>query len=280
MANITTSDTSAVSLDIVSQYVQSYLWQNAILVNTILDRSSEATKGVKSIDVGRRSQFSATSKVVDTPLTSQKIVWTADNMTLDKHKVVYTVLEDSADIQAAVAQEPAILESATEALLTSLESEIYTALATTSSATPDHRVELKTHDVVGLADILEARRLLNVANCPMVDRWLAIHPDQERDLLSLEMLTDVSKYGDRMPLINGEIGMLYGFRVVVTNNVTSSTALAYHRTHVAYARQLALNWEKARDLPNAATEYLMQNKFGIKTLDSGKRGILLNNSGS
>jgi N4-gp56 family major capsid protein len=249
-------------------------------LNTVIDRSVEAVRGVKSIDVGRRSQFTAVDKVADTPLSSQKITWTADNMPLSSHKAVYTILEDAADLEAAVAQEPAILESATEALLTAFEAAIYTALATASSTTPDHRIQLKTTGTISLADVLEARRLLNVQNVPQTDRWLAVHPDQERDLLALENLTDVSKYGDRMAIVNGEIGMIYGFRTIVTNNVTTETALAYHRTHVAFARQLNLTWEKARDLENAATEYLMQNKYGIKTLDAGKRGILLNNSGS
>jgi len=81
-------------------------------------------------------------------------------------------------------------------------------------------------------------------------------------------------------LVNGEVGRIYGFRVVVTNNVTASTALCYHRSHVAYARQLALRFENQRKLSEAATEYLMQQKYGVKTLDQGKRGVLINNTGA
>jgi hypothetical protein len=280
MANITTSETSAVSLDIISQYVQAYLWQNAILMNTIIDRTPEAVPGVKQIDVGRRSQLTAVPKVADTPLTSQKITWASDPLVLNLHEAVYTVLEDAADVEAMVGQEPAILESATQALLTSLEAAIYTAIAACSATTPDHRVRFKTNSVISIPDILNARKLLNKANVPMMDRWMAVNPDEEETVLSLKNIIEPSKYPESMVIVNGEIGRILGFRCVVTNAVTAGTSMFYHRSHVAYARQIVPTWEKGRKLSEVATEFLLNQKYGVKTLDGGKRGVLMNNTGS
>jgi N4-gp56 family major capsid protein len=278
MANIATTQTTDVAQTIVSQYVQQYLWQNAILINTVTDRSSEALPGVKTIDFGKRTQLSAVTKNANTAMTSTNFTWSVDPLSLDKHEAVYTVLEDYADIESAMSQEPAILESSTEALLTLLEGNIYTALAAAIAA---QRVKFKTQDNLSLADVLNARKILNKANVPLMDRWMAINPDQEEQVLQLNNFTHADKYGGgNMPLVNGEIGRVYGFRVVVTNNVTSSTVLCYHRSHVAFARQLGLRFENQRKLSEAATEYLMQQKYGLKTLDSGKRAVLINNSGT
>jgi hypothetical protein len=97
--------------------------------------------------------------------------------------------------------------------------------------------------------------------------------------LKLENFLHADKYGDRMALVNGEIGMLLGFRVLVTEYVTESTALAYHRSHVAFGRRLAMTWEQGRGLQDDVYEYLLQTKYGLKTLDNGVRGVLINNTG-
>jgi N4-gp56 family major capsid protein len=278
MANIATTQTTDVAQTLLSQYVQSYLWQNAILVNTIVDRSSEAVQGVKTIDFGKRTQLSAVTKNANTAMTSTNFTWSVDPLNLDKHEAVYTILEDFAGIESAISQEPAILESSTEALLTLLEGNIYTALA---AATAAQRVKFKTQDTLSLADVLNARKILNKANVPLMDRWMSVNPDQEEQVLQLNNFVHADKYGSpNMPLVNGEIGRVYGFRVVVTNNVTTSTVLCYHRSHVAFARQLGLRFENSRKLSEAATEYLMHQKYGLKTLDSGKRCVLINNSGT
>jgi hypothetical protein len=276
-ANIRTTDISAVSLDIVSAYVQQYLWQNAVLMGTVLDRSSDAMPGVKSIDFGRRTGIEAQTKTANTTLESKRMSWSADNLALDKHEVVYTILEDSADIESAVQQEPQILEASVQALMTMLEGRIYTALAATSALAPKHRVNFKTNSVISLTDILAARKLLNVQNCPFENRWMAIHPDQEETVLALKNIIEASKYPGTTTVVNGEIGRIYGFRVVVSNNVTADSALFYHSTHVAFARQLALSWESDRKLSDVGTEYLLQQKYGVKTLDAGVRGVLMTN---
>jgi hypothetical protein len=279
---ITTTETSAVGMTIVDTYVQQYLWQNAILVNTITDRSSQATKGVKQIDIGRRTALAAETKNAGVDFTGTNFTWSADSLVLNLHEGVYTILEDAADIESVIAQDPAIMQSSVEALVTKLEAAIYTQLAATKAAGPDHRIKWKTASTLSLADVLEARRLLNNQNVPLMDRFMAIHPDQEVQALALKNFIDASKYGDpqNMPLINGEIGRIYGFRVVVSNNVTTNTGLFYHRSHVAFARQLNLTWERERALKSGGTEFLMQQKYGVKVLDQGVRGVLINDTGA
>ena len=280
MATMQVTDTAAVGMDLVSSYVQAYLFQNAVLLPSVLDRTPDVKKGDKSVSYGRRSALTAATKVAGTPYSAQTLTWSADKLALDKQEGVLVNLEEIADLQSILEQEPQIMEAAAEALATKLEANLYTALAATSSSAPDHKIAFGTADKLALADILAARLLLDKQNAPETDRFLAINPDQFTNLLALEAFIDASKYGSNVALINGEIGQIYGFRVLKTNNVTASTALAYHRTHVAFARQMAVTWKTQDDLDNASVKYLMQTVYGLKTLDSGKRGVLLNNTGA
>jgi hypothetical protein len=138
-----------------------------------------------------------------------------------------------------------------------------------------------TPDKIALADILKARKTLRKANVPFDGNiFLAISPDQEADLLALEQFIDASRYGSTMALQNGELGQIYGVRILITTNIEASTAVMYHRTHSVFARSGEVSFEKSRILASSSSEYLLETFFGLKTLDLGKRGVLLNNSGT
>jgi N4-gp56 family major capsid protein len=278
--NMTVNQTAAVGQDIVSQYVQAYLWSQSKLLPTVLDFSSEAGKGVKSINVGRRAGATAVTKVAGTALESQSMVWTSDSLALDIPKACYTIIENVADLQSVIAQEPAILEDFSRAIMEAIEASVYTALATVSASSPDHKIAFDTSGTIVLADILEAVGLLDDQNCPESDRFLAVNPKQHRQLLALSDFIDASKYGSNMPVLNGEIGSIFGLRVIKSSKVTADTALVYHRSHVAFALQGGMQLVRVQSAAHCGFEISMLAQYGVKALDAGKRGILLNNSGS
>ncbi|HAT77253.1 MAG TPA: hypothetical protein DCS19_10570 [Flavobacterium sp.] len=282
MANITVSNTSAVAIDVVSQYVQTYLKNNAVILPTIIDRTSDVVPGAKQVEVGRAGSLSvgAETKVANTPYTGQTLTWTTDDLLLNLHKGVYVEMENIANIQSVVDQEAAILERATEDLTFDLETALYTAMKVVSATTPDHRVAFKSGTTLSLEDITGARKLLNIAKVPMMDRFMIINPEQEEDLLNLDNFRSAEKYGSNTVLMNGEIGLIFGFRVLMTNAVTADEVLFYHRSHCAFARQLAMTWENDRKLQNSSREYLLETIYGLKMLDTGKRAILINATGA
>jgi len=279
--NITTTQTAATGLTVLDMMVQQYLVENAVLIPTIWDRTEALEQGAKSVDITRRSGFVAESKTEGSDYTAQSITWTADTLTLDKQEGVYVQMTGKARLQSAFDQESNITIASIEALAEKLEGQVYTALAAVAASSPDHKIAFQTTDTLSLSDINRARLLLNKQKVPKDNnRFLAINSDQEADLLDLEQFIHADKYGNSTPLVNGEIGRIYGFRILVTENVTASTALAYHRSHVAFCRQLGITFERDRNLQNDLDLYLMQTLYGIKTLDAGVRGVLLNNTGA
>jgi len=279
--NITSTETSAVGVDLIAAMVQSYLSENAVLIPSILDVSNEVEPGAKSVSIGRHTGLTAESLTEGSSYTAQKFTWSADQLIFNKHEGVRTNLTTKAAAQSTKDQEANILTASIEALAQKLEAQVYTALADVSGATPDHKVALDTADTLSYEDILNARRLLNKQSVPKDNnRFLAINSDQEMDILGLDKFSSADKYGNNIPLLTGEIGRILGFRVLVTENVTASTALAYHSSHAVFARQKEITWFSQFDPDYSYTKYLLETMYGLKTLDSGKRGVLLNNTGA
>jgi hypothetical protein len=277
---IDTSKTSAIGADLISAYVQQVLSETAVLIGSIDDRTSELEPGAKSLSIGRRTALSAESKAEGTAYEAQAFEWAADKLDLSKQEGVYTQLTRKAAAQATQGQDLQILQASAQALVDKLEAQVYAELVKVSASAPDHIVTFGVASTIALADILNARKLLRVQNVPMNDVFLAINPAQEAQLLAMEQFIDASRYGSNEVLQNGEIGRIYGFRVLVTNAVTANTAIAYHKSHVAFARQIEVTWEQSRILKNSMSEFLLETLYGLKVLDSGKRGVLMNNTGA
>ena len=81
-------------------------------------------------------------------------------------------------------------------------------------------------------DILAAK--VGVVSNYYVPTILLVNPNQESDLLKDTRFTDVSKYGDRAPIMNGEIGKIAGLSVLVSENMTAGKALVVDPNHAAW----------------------------------------------
>jgi len=82
------------------------------------------------------------------------------------------------------------------------------------------------------AHISAARRLLTKAGAPQNNRYLVISPEQEEAMLAIASFIQAERYGSSAPIQEGEIGKVYGFNVVVSDAVITSTTrrnLAFHR---------------------------------------------------
>lgn len=122
-----------------------------------------------------------------------------------------------------------------------------------------------------IADVVELRRLLNKKNVPQSDRYLLIGCDHEANLLKLENFVSAERYGSREALLNGEIGRLMGFTVLVSTVVDNGAGqpIAYHRSHEAYAVGQELLVEADYQHLCKQFEFSMDHLFGLKTMNAG-----------
>jgi hypothetical protein len=264
------TEVDAVSAEVIADLTQSYLLQEAKLLPTVLDFSYLAGPGMDKIKIPKAGGFSVNDKSENTAVSSQSITWSTDDLELDKHKVIQVLVEKYAQLQGGGRVVADIAERAGKALALQLDTDIIAALIATSAADPDHRIGLAGGSFAE-ADILEARKLLNDQNVPLEDRFLVIPTAYEKAALALANLIQQDRYSGNTAIVSGEIGMAYGFRVIVHTGAT--VASAYHKSHVAVAIQQGLTYDFDKDLPNLATRHSFDQIYGVKVLDSGKRGV-------
>lgn len=282
MAIMTGANTQAVGIDILSAMVQAYLKENAILIPTIIDRSAEAAaKGVKSIDIGRAKGFTLGSEDLPddgtTGYTAQDFTWETDTIDLNLQCGVYVVLTKKGDFQSVLNQEPELVERAIDSLTTKLEQRIFDKI---KDADAGNKFKFKSGYTLSYQDVTNAKKILDKNKVPKSDRFMIINPEQEEDLLNLELFHSAEKYGNNSVLLNGEIGRISGFTVLTSLNVEENNAAFYHRTTAAFARQWQVSFEKQRILKTSSYEYLLETLYGLVTLDEGVRAVLVNETGA
>lgn len=85
-------------------------------------------------------------------------------------------------------------------------------------------VELDETVGATLPDITAARKALNVLNVPMAPRHAVWGPDQEEELLNLEVFSHAEKSGSTAALREAELGRVRGFNHYTTNRIPDPAA--------------------------------------------------------
>lgn len=278
--------TSATENDVILSIVQDELLRAAKLRPTIMDLSSRVSKGDISVSVPKfTTSFAApaTQNPDGTTTTDfQAPVFGVDKLDLDVWVNLPYRVTDRSSAQSKVPVEAELAASAGEHMGNFIDDRIIVRLRQASAAAPDHLIDLDGADIAGaaaaitLAGISKARQLLSEQNISNSDRWLVIPPAQEKALIDLDNFTNADKYGSREALLDGEIGRIYGFRVMVHNGLATNEAMAYHKSCVSIAMQQEIKFETQRaDVRLLSTDYSFSLGMGDVVMDGGKRQVYL-----
>ncbi|MCK5605125.1 hypothetical protein KAR91_24760 [Candidatus Pacearchaeota archaeon] len=278
--------TSATEDTLINSIVQSELLNKAKLRATIRDESSKAGKGIKQIDLPKfTTSFSGPTTQNADPqvmVDFQSPVFGVDSLLLDQWKNLAYQVSDRVSVQSKVALEAELAKSAGAAMGNWVDDQIIVELKLASAAGPDHLLDINGADATNLGTaitlgaITKSRMLLNKQNADMDNRYLVISPDQEKVIIDLDNFTHADKYGSREALLNGEVGRIYGFRVIVHNALGVNEALAYQKDCCAMAVQKEVKYESQRaDVRRQATDYSFSIGAGFEVLQGGKLNIYL-----
>jgi hypothetical protein len=188
------------------------------------------------------------AKFINTGSTSTALSWQALTsaqklLTIDKAKSFSFAIDsiDQAQTNPKVMAEA--MNRAAYAIANQIDADIATACAAQSG-------NIITATTVSSATVLtlisQMARKLDEANVPQNDRYLIVPPFIHQDLVEAFTggigATAVPKTSNDGVLLNGYVGSVYGFNVLMSNNypTTSSTAIvtALHRSAVTFAGQL------------------------------------------
>lgn len=273
MADMGLTEVAAAVMQEVSAQVQSELKQKSVLIPLV--KNYVAGPGMDTIKIPRAGGFTAADKAENTSLTAQVITFASDDLALNKHKAILARLEDIANLQAKPDVVGEILSRMASEMALAIDVDIVAQLELTSASAPDHR--LAYADTVSLkqADILAARQLLHVQNVPFNECFIGVSAASEVSLLGIADFIRADAYGSASGLVNGQLGTLYGAKVVMSNVFDDAKTVIWHPSHVAFAMQQNMSLKVQDDLDNVAVKYMASQIYGSKVLDSGKRAVLL-----
>ena len=275
-ALIGVTESQAAAMDIISNQVQSYLNQESKMLPLVSNYSALAKKGSKTVEIPRAGGFAAVDdKVENTSVDSQILTFATDSLGLTSHKVIQWLVEDIAEEQAVVYIVQEALKRAGSQIARTIDQALIDALEGASASTPDHRIAYAGTTVIAEADILDARQLLQAQFLDPKECYLGINSLQEKEMLGIANFIDASKYGSNEALVNGEIGRVFGVKVIVHEDFESLKSIMWHPSSMAFASQMGPNFKSESDLKNLGTRYSVDHLFGVKMLDSGKRNVMI-----
>lgn len=281
-ANIGITEVTAVAEARIASVIQSFLIQESVMLNKVMDYSFLAGPGAKSISLPRSGGFSVSSKSENTAaVRDDSNSYSVDTLNLSTHSYVQWLIEDYAAIQAYPDVLSDMILKATKAVAKSVDDAIFTALvAGASTSAPDHVVQYNdtTNEDLDASDILTIRKLLISQNLNPQECYLAITPSQEKNILGISNFISANVYGSAAPIQNGVIGKIFGLNVVVTNSTALTTAektIAWHPSALAYAHMFPARLQTQYDLKELGTRYNVDILYGVKVLDGGKRNVTM-----
>jgi len=273
---ITTVDEIDVTIEtLVSSKVQEVLTAEAIMPPLVSDFSDQVGPGMDTVDIPRFGNFTVHTKVKGVKVDAQVNAFSADSLLLDQHKVIQWLSEDIATMQSKINFTQNYVAQAASDLAAEMDLKMLNDLeAGTSASAPDHR-RAYAGSTIAKADVLLARQLLNDAKVPQAGRSAVVSSAQEASLLAIAEFVRIDESGSSEALRNGRIGRLFGFDFYMKPDAEDTKSMFFHKTALAYARQLAPRTLSQMDIENLSMRYSIDHIYGSKILDSGKRVVLL-----
>lgn len=186
MADMGITEVSAMVQATVSDLVQEYLIQEAVLMERVTNYASR--KGEDRVKIPRSSTaLNADSKLENTSVTAQVITYATDDLLLDQHKAVQIRIEDKASISSMVDLMSDIVPRMVKTLALDIDTQIVAQLESASAAAPDHRIAYDNATSLGKVDLLNARQLLHEQNVKFSECYIGVSPASEADLLAKRM---------------------------------------------------------------------------------------------
>ena len=229
------------------------------------------TKG-RSIFVPKRGTLSASDVTEGSSLTPSKPspVYSTVEIVPKKVGVGVAITQEAIDgVELDVVND--MITEAGEALAQKEDTDIRDTFLTAGVA--GHTINATTSGTLSYEDIISARSAILQSNFnPQI---LVIHPDQEGDLLKDSRFIDASKFGDREPILNGQIGKVAGLKVLVSSNMTSGLALVVDPDRAAWmAIKRETDVKKKEEPSTDSVELYFYREYGVKVVNSDAVAVI------
>jgi N4-gp56 family major capsid protein len=279
------ADVANVQEALVAEIVQRELQAASKLAGLFEDYSALVGKGTSTLKIPRSSSFQVQDRdnATPTPASAQNLTFAFDEIALDQSKYVYYVIPGDVELDAKPLYEQTAASRAASAHGRNMDIARIDELWSGAQASND------VNYIGGTTDFEET--VLNMIekadDALMLDdggRFLIIKPSERKEALSVANFVQADKYGDRTPLVTGELGMVYGVRMIVINHDGTAdgggTAGLYgagkmilaHRESLGFAfhKRPVHDSDKAIAYGAGSMEHTWDVKYGLQALQDGE----------
>lgn len=278
------ADVANVQEALVAERVQRELQAAAKLSGLFEDYSALVGKGSESVKIPRSSSFSVQDRDNDTPTPSsaQNLTFAFDRIDLDQNKNVFYIIPGDVELDAKPSYELTAAQRAASAHGRNMDIARIDELWTGGASSPEVAYVAASDDIEEkLLEMIEA-----ADNAEMLDdggRFLICRPSERRKFLGVDNFVQADKYGSNQPIMTGELGMLYGVRVIITtqsgtvNEATTGepfgdgNMILCHRESLGFAfhRRPTHDMDKAIEYGAGSMKHTWDVKYGLKALQDG-----------
>lgn len=277
------ADIADVRESLVAEVVQRELAAAAKLGGLFQDYSALATPGAFEVKIPRSDSFAVQTRDLTTPTaaSAQNLTFAFDQILLDNSKYVYYVIPGDIQLEAKPSYELTAAERAASAHGRNMDIEMIDALWTGANSAQDVDFVSGTSDfeetVLSMIQKADEANMLDDGN-----RYLIIRPQERFQALRVSNFVQANRYGDRAPILNGEIGQAYNVKFVIVNHVGATAAttggtfgngkmVLCHKDSLGFAfhRQPTHDMDKAIEWGAGSMAHTWDVKYGLNALQGG-----------
>jgi len=264
-------DSSVVSNNlIIGELVQRELIAQSKLLSTIMNVSSFAKAGLESIQFPKAGNFNVVKKASLTPVTTQALTYTTDQLDLDQQAVVRWSVEWKAALQSEVAVLQDAIGRASRAHAKQVDVDIYDELiAGATDLGNSGAATFRREDIVTLLTALDNN------DVPEEGRFLAINPTEKGAMLNISDFINAGDFGSDRVIQKGQIGEVFGVPVISSTVVLAGAPVMYHNEAAAIGFQKSPEFRQDQDMDNLADDYVLWQLYGLKSLLNSNAAITM-----
>ena len=233
-----------------------------VMANVVTKLSHKGKKGDK-VYIPVPARGAASLKAADTQVTLSAATNTVIGIDIATHYEYSKLIEDIAEVQSLASMRKFYTDDAGYALATRVDSDLFAlaegfqggVLGGTGNALFEKAVigsdgtTVYTGGSDNAADLTDAaiRKMiltLDSADVPMDNRVMVIPPVAYNEILSLPRFTEQTHIGNGDAIKTGQIGMIYGMDIMVSNNCptvgTSRVGVMMHKDALVLAEQVGI----------------------------------------
>lgn len=278
------ADVAGVQEALVGEIVQRELQAASKLAGMFTDYSNLVGKGTDNVKIPRSDSFAVQDRdnATPTPGSPQNLTFAFDQIALDQSKYVYYVIPGDVEMDAKPSYEQTAASRAASAHGRNMDiariDELWNGAAGANDVNFESGVSDFEDTILSMIQVADEANMLDDGG-----RFLIIRPAQRKEALGVANFVQADKYGDRTPLVSGELGMVYGVRMVVINHVGTVDAggaiglygdgkmILCHRESLGFAfhRRPVHDSDKAIEYGAGSMKHTWDVKYGLKALQAG-----------